>query len=87
MEDIKIAFTKEAFVKGFELCQRRVAEKFPELDLGFWAEESSKDEVEPSIAGADLPPTELVVVEPIESAAAPFEVGDLRQLYLFFSFI
>ena len=35
MEDIKIAFTHEAFLEGFEICMRRVTKNFPEWTLTF----------------------------------------------------
>ena len=76
LEDIKIKFAKEAFVKGFELCQKRVAEKFSELDLGFLGKESFEDEMEPSTS-ANLSPTKFAATEPANSAVAPSEVKDL----------
>ena len=82
LEDIKIDFAKEAFIRGFELYQRKVVEIFHELDLSFLAGESSNEEAKPSTTSIDLP-TKLAVVtfEPIEdvltlSAAPPPEVGD-----------
>ena len=58
MEDIKIAFAQEAFLKGFKLCQRRMVEKIFELDLSFLMGESSDDEARPSTVATDLPPIE-----------------------------
>ena len=49
MRDLNIQFGQEAFIKGFELCQEKVARKFPELDLSFLGEES-EDEASPSSA-------------------------------------
>ncbi|EHA8586852.1 hypothetical protein COCNU_scaffold001065G000010 [Cocos nucifera] len=41
MEHIKIAFTQEAFLKGFEICMRRIMKKFPNMDLYFLMEKLS----------------------------------------------
>ena len=49
MRDLNIQFGQEAFIKGFELCQEKVARKFSELDLSFLGEES-EDEADPSSA-------------------------------------
>ena len=49
MRDLNVQFGQEAFIKGFELCQEKVARKFLELDLSFLGEES-EDEVGPSPA-------------------------------------
>ncbi|EHA8586650.1 hypothetical protein COCNU_scaffold000674G000020 [Cocos nucifera] len=46
MEDIKIAFAKEAFLEEFEICMRKVAKNFPEVDLDFLMDEPS-EEVDP----------------------------------------
>ena len=40
MRDLNVQFGQEAFTKGFELCQEKVARKFFELDLSFLGEES-----------------------------------------------
>ena len=60
MRDLNVWFGQEAFIKGFELCQEKVARKFPELDLSFLGEES-EDEASPSptatAAAAPLPGT------------------------------
>ena len=59
MRDLNVQFGQEAFTKGFELCQEKVASKFPKLDLGFL--EESEDEAGPSPAAtataAPLPGT------------------------------
>ena len=56
MRDLNVQFGQEAFTKGFELCQEKVASKFSELDLGFL--EESEDEAGPSSAAtAVAPPT------------------------------
>ncbi|XP_073113514.1 uncharacterized protein [Elaeis guineensis] len=47
MKDLKVQFGQDAFIKGFELCQEKVAGRFPELDLGF-LNEASDDEARPS---------------------------------------
>ena len=60
MRDLNIQFGQEAFIKGFELCQEKVARKFFKLDLSFLGEES-EDEADPSpaatAAAASLPGT------------------------------
>ncbi|XP_073104026.1 uncharacterized protein [Elaeis guineensis] len=60
MRDMNVQFGQEAFIKGFELCQEKVARKFSELDLSFLGEES-EDEAGPSPAttaiAAPLPGT------------------------------
>ncbi|EHA8586463.1 hypothetical protein COCNU_scaffold000425G000010 [Cocos nucifera] len=58
LDGIKIEFAHEAFGKGFDLCKKKIVEKFPGLDLGFLLGDSFDDEVGPS-TGTDLPPTEL----------------------------
>ena len=60
MRDLNVQFGQEAFIKGFELCQEKVARKFSELDLSFLGE-GSEDEAGPSpattAAAAPLPGT------------------------------
>ncbi|XP_073116189.1 uncharacterized protein [Elaeis guineensis] len=56
MRELNVQFGQEAFTKGFELCQEKVASRFPDLDLGFL--EESEDEAGPSSAAtAVAPPT------------------------------
>ena len=55
MEDLKIQFGQDAFIKGFELCQEKVAGRFFELDLGF-LNEASDDEARPSEVASGPPP-------------------------------
>ena len=52
MEDLKVQFGQDAFIKGFELCQEKVAGRFPELDLDF-LNEASDDEARPSKVAVD----------------------------------
>ena len=40
MRDLNVRFGQEAFIKGFKLCQEKVARKFSKLDLSFLGEES-----------------------------------------------
>ena len=54
MRDLNVQFGQEAFTKGFELCQEKVASKFSELDLGFL--EESEDETGPSSAATAVAP-------------------------------
>ena len=54
-----MAFAQEAFNKRFDLGQKKVDEKFSELNFSFLLEDSSDDEVEPFTIGADLPHAEL----------------------------
>ena len=53
MRDLNIQFGQEAFIKGFELCQEKVARKFSELDLSFLGEES-EDEAGPLSAATTV---------------------------------
>ena len=46
MEDLKVQFGQDAFIKSFELCQEKVAGRFLELDLSF-LNEASDDEARP----------------------------------------
>ena len=46
MRDLNVQFGQEAFTKGFELYQEKVASKFSELDLSFL--EEFEDEAGPS---------------------------------------
>ena len=55
MEDLKVQFGLDAFIKGFELCQEKVAGRFLELDLGF-LNEASDDEAGPSEIAAHPSP-------------------------------
>ena len=52
MEDLKVQFGQDTFIKGFELCQEKVAGRFPKLDLGF-LNEASDDEAGPFEATVD----------------------------------
>ena len=53
MRDLNVQFGQEAFIKGFELFQEKVARKFSELDLSFLGEES-EDEAGPSPAATAI---------------------------------
>ena len=53
MRDLNVQFSQEAFIKGFELCQEKVARKFSKLDLRFLGEES-EDEAGPSPAATAI---------------------------------
>ena len=55
MEDLKVQFGQDAFIKGFELCQEKMARKSSELDLDF-LDEASDDEARPFEAAAGPPP-------------------------------
>ncbi|EHA8587749.1 hypothetical protein COCNU_scaffold003121G000010 [Cocos nucifera] len=59
MKDLNIAFSQKAFIKGFELYEGNVAQKFSELDLSFLEEELDK-EMGPSNATADPSPAKVV---------------------------
>ena len=52
MEDLKVQFSQDAFIKGFEHCQEKVAGRFSELDLGF-LNEASDDKAGPSEVATD----------------------------------
>ena len=80
MRDLNIKFDQEAFNKSFELCENRMASKFPKLDLDFLNGGALEDEMKPSINAADLPPVEptvkemgLTIAVP-DSSSAPLEV-------------
>ncbi|KAG1370929.1 hypothetical protein COCNU_16G000230 [Cocos nucifera] len=65
MRNLNVEFSQEAFIKDFELCEGRVAQRFPKLDLSFLEEE--EDEV-------DMGPSDAVVDPPfIEPASSPSE--------------
>ncbi|EHA8586752.1 hypothetical protein COCNU_scaffold000878G000010 [Cocos nucifera] len=53
MEDIKIAFAREAILKGFQICMRRVMENFSDIDLDLLMDESD-DEASPSYASIEV---------------------------------
>ena len=60
MRDLNVRFGQEALIKGFELCQEKVAKKFLELELSFLGKES-EDEAGPfpaaTATAAPLPGT------------------------------
>ncbi|EHA8586930.1 hypothetical protein COCNU_scaffold001180G000010 [Cocos nucifera] len=71
MRNLNIEFGQKAFIKGFELCEGRIARRFPELDLDFLKEEEDDVEAGPSNAIVDLffdevafGPSELAVEAP-----------------------
>ena len=64
MRDLNVQFGQEAFTKGFELCQEKVSNKFPELDLSFL--EESEGEAGPSSAA-----TAIVTPAPSSPPPAP----------------
>ena len=57
MKDLNIVFGQKAFIKGFELCEGRMAQKFSELDLSFLKEEPD-EEAGPSSTAANPSPAE-----------------------------
>ncbi|KAG1362587.1 hypothetical protein COCNU_10G008060 [Cocos nucifera] len=65
MRDLNAKFGHEAFNKGYELCEERVANKFPKLDLNFLYERASEEVVDPSITATDLQPIELASTTPL----------------------
>ena len=66
MMDLNIAFSQEAFQKGYELWKDRVARKFPKLDLDFLYGDVSDEEAGPSAVTTDPYPTEAAL-KPSES--------------------
>ncbi|EHA8588212.1 hypothetical protein COCNU_scaffold004407G000010 [Cocos nucifera] len=61
MMDPNIVFSQEAFQKGYELYEDRVARKFSELDLGFLYGDVSNEEARPSIVVTDPYPAEAAL--------------------------
>ncbi|KAG1365731.1 hypothetical protein COCNU_12G007310 [Cocos nucifera] len=59
MKDLNIAFGRKAFIKSFELCEGRMAQKFSKLDLSL-LEEEPNEEMGSSSAAADPSPIEVV---------------------------
>ncbi|EHA8589124.1 hypothetical protein COCNU_scaffold008112G000010 [Cocos nucifera] len=43
MWNLNIEFSQEVFIKNFELCEGRIAQRFPEFDLSFLEEEDDVD--------------------------------------------
>ncbi|EHA8592134.1 hypothetical protein COCNU_contig69304799G000010 [Cocos nucifera] len=82
MEDIKIAFAKEAFLQGFMICMRRVMKNFSEVDLDLLMDEPSEevDLFDTGVASPSIEPTleasKLEVVAS-ESALEPEVVKDM----------
>ncbi|EHA8587940.1 hypothetical protein COCNU_scaffold003633G000030 [Cocos nucifera] len=64
MRDLNVAFSQEAFQKGYELYEGRVVSKFFELNLDFLYEEAT----DPSAIAADLPPDEFASTAPPSSS-------------------
>ncbi|EHA8588727.1 hypothetical protein COCNU_scaffold006501G000010 [Cocos nucifera] len=54
MQNLNVEFGQEAFIKGFELCEGRIARRFSKLDLSFLEEEEDDVEVGPSNAVVNL---------------------------------
>ncbi|XP_073104792.1 uncharacterized protein [Elaeis guineensis] len=66
MRELNVQFGQEAFTKGFELCQEKVASRYPDLDLGFL--EESEDEAGPSsIATQSHPPRRVLHLLPLSA--------------------
>ncbi|XP_073116244.1 uncharacterized protein [Elaeis guineensis] len=75
MEDLKVWFGQDAFIKGFELCQEKVAGRFLELDFGF-LNEASDDEARPSEVASGPPPigtssTAVVAADDLSGMSSP----------------
>ena len=85
MEDLKVQFGQDAFIKGFEFCQEKVAGRFSELDLSF-LNEASDDEVGPSEATIGPPPvgtssTAAAAVDDLPGMPSPStSVPEVRNL-------
>ncbi|EHA8588285.1 hypothetical protein COCNU_scaffold004624G000010 [Cocos nucifera] len=73
IRDLNVAFGQEAFQKGYELCEDRVAPKFLKLDLGFLYEEVLDEEAGLSTAAADPSPIKVISkpFEPIIDVPEP----------------
>ncbi|KAG1363510.1 hypothetical protein COCNU_11G003370 [Cocos nucifera] len=57
MKDIKIAFTREAFLEGFEICMERIVKNFLDVNLDLLMDELGK-EADPFDAGIISPMAE-----------------------------
>ena len=66
MKEIKIAFAREAFLEGFEVCMRRVVKNFLKVDLDLLTNKPN-DEVGPSNACADACATSPIADPTLET--------------------
>ncbi|EHA8586252.1 hypothetical protein COCNU_scaffold000135G000010 [Cocos nucifera] len=63
------SFLKEAFNKGYKLCEEWVANKFSELNLDFLYEGALEEVTDPSVTMIDAPPIEPASATPSTSPA------------------
>ncbi|EHA8589610.1 hypothetical protein COCNU_scaffold011442G000020 [Cocos nucifera] len=78
MRNLNVEFGQEAFIKGFELCEGRIARRFPELDLRFLGEEDDDADAGPSIAVVDPTLDELAPDQSEPALEAPESVPELE---------
>ncbi|EHA8586429.1 hypothetical protein COCNU_scaffold000363G000010 [Cocos nucifera] len=78
MKDLNIAFSQKSFIKDFILCEGRVVQRFPKLDLSI-LEEELDEEVGSSGAAADPSPIEVVFesFEPIAEVPKPMQESEV----------
>ncbi|EHA8586901.1 hypothetical protein COCNU_scaffold001137G000010 [Cocos nucifera] len=76
MEDIKIAFTREAFLEGFEICMRRFAKNFADVDLELLTDEPNE---EAGAAPESAPKPDVMVNAPTSITVAPLEKLEKRS--------
>ena len=70
MKDLHVQFGQDAFIKSFELCQKKVAERFSKLDLDF-LDEASDNEAGPFETAADPPPVGTSLTAAVATADLP----------------
>ncbi|EHA8588729.1 hypothetical protein COCNU_scaffold006509G000010 [Cocos nucifera] len=90
MRDLNVKFNQEAFIKRFEFCKDRIANKFFELDLSFLVEGAPYDEVGSSTIAADLPLSSLLLKSwgrlMLRRTPWPLLQGSETFYFVFFSF-
>ncbi|KAG1327659.1 hypothetical protein COCNU_01G015930 [Cocos nucifera] len=74
MRGLNVKFGQETFNKGYELCERRAASRFLELNLDFLYKRASEEVVVPFTIATNLLPTKLTSATlPTSSAPATAE--------------
>ncbi|EHA8586717.1 hypothetical protein COCNU_scaffold000789G000020 [Cocos nucifera] len=78
IRDMNVSFSWEAFQKGYELCEDRVAAKFSKLDLDFLYEKEPVEATSPSTIAADPSSIELASSPPNLLSRCLSPCGSLR---------